>query len=123
MTDSPPTGSIVAQPTPGPWSYYHDDTSGAYAVMHESATSEPGELARVYYADEEDRQGEALANVHLIAAAPLMLDALRAIDRARSHDQDEAYDGCDGDCDAAIALWAHADRLVSAALAAAEAAS
>lgn len=56
---------------------------------------------------------------HLIAAASQMLEALEAFKRAEQHDQDELYDGCDDDCDAALALWAEAIRLRDAAIAAA----
>lgn len=52
-------------------------------------------------------------------AAPQMLEALEAFKRAEQHDQDELYDGCDDDCDAAITLWAEAIRLTDAAIAAA----
>lgn len=61
---------------------------------------------------------EARANV--IAAAPDLLAALKAVSAASDHNGVDGECDCDGDCEEASAAWSRADRLVRAAIARAE---
>jgi hypothetical protein len=74
-----PSDRIVAQHTPGPWSYYLD-SEGCYGISHQSEEHEPGDVAHVYIPGavdpEYDDGNEGLANARLIAAAPALRDAL-----------------------------------------------
>lgn len=77
-------GAVVANFTPGPWSFYLDP-EGYYAIKHESEAHEPGDVAHIYIPGSTDPEyddgNEGLANAQLIAAAPAMFEALKEIDR------------------------------------------
>lgn len=63
---------------------------------------------------------EIEARANLIAAAPEMLAALKAIDAAADHNGLDAACDCVGVCETALAAWNEADRLLRAAIAKAE---
>lgn len=117
MSDSPSSThqDTTAQYTPGPWMYYLD-AEGYYGISHKSEAHEPGDIAHVYVPGvvdpEYDDHNEGLANARLIAAAPMLLDALRMHVDAIGHTA-----GC---CANGICACSSTCKTTRAAIAAAE---
>lgn len=93
------------KPTPGPWR-----VEGRFIRALKVKVVAEVPMGGIFHGKVDQ------ANARLIAAAPLLFDALTALVEARRH-ADEC--GCDDDCDVALDLWRTVDRLSVAALAAA----
>lgn len=85
---------MTAQHTPGPWEARNDHPTSA--CLHVT-DSRGGDVATVFFAPEEDPDSRYLpvraANARLIAAAPDLLAACRAVESAqRGGDYGAAFD-------------------------------
>lgn len=65
------TAGTAAQHTPGPWQFI--DGGAYFEIHHQDTQAEPGALALVCWADEEDKATEAIANARLISQSPRLL--------------------------------------------------
>ena len=89
--------------TPGPWTMEYDNYgNGGFAAWYDIDSAD-AHIAKVHMADASDKQGEA--NARAIAALPLLVEALQAIDGSGCCQTP----GCNTDmpkCDAMIARTA-----------------
>lgn len=86
--------------TPGPWSLIVDD-AGDGSEIYGFDVSAPNGRGIAYYDANDDPETEA--NARLIAAAPELLEALKAVELARMSDEPDDWQRATDLTDAALA--------------------